>query len=454
MIRPVATSWPGFQARPRPISITPSGAARQAHEAGTWRRDLGLRKRTLLELSRLAKRDRDRLALLDSLEVGLIQTISRRLGGQALVRNLEYFSTWVDKIFGDVVPVPSGRVLDFTRREPYGVVAAITAWNTPSLFLGSKLGPALAAGNSIVLKPSELGSLSALHLARLCAEAGVPEGVVNIVTGGGEVGDALVRHPGVDKITFTGGGRTAEKVQQAAARNLRPVHLELGGKSPHVVLADADLGRAVGGVIAGAFGLSGQACAAGSRLILEDGIHDAFVDMLVKAVAGLNVGDPLEPSSFLGPLISKSQQERVLAYVTDARAAGACCVHGGGRVERDGYFVEPTIFTDVTSEMTIGQEEIFGPLLSVFRVPDVEAATALANDTPYGLAAGIWTRDIGKAHRFAEDVRAGNVWVNQYGAIPHTVPFGGFGASGHGREGGREGILEYTEVKNVAIDIG
>ncbi len=429
------------------------GAARKAFDDTDWRHDLRLRKRVLLDLSRLAERDRERFALLDILDVGMVGAVARRFGARALVRNLEYFATWTDKIYGEVVPVPSGRVLDYTRREPYGVVAAVYAWNTPSLFLGSKVGPCLAAGNTIVLKPSELGSLSALHFARLCQEAGVPPGVVNVVTGGPEVGEALVGHPGVDKVTFTGGTEGGRRVQATAAARLTPVHLELGGKSPHVVLADADLDRALGAVIAGAFLLSGQACAAGTRLLLDRAVHDPFLERLVGAVKGLRVGDPLDPEVLLGPLISERQLDRVRGLVEAGRAEGAELLVGGEPIDGPGYFFAPTVFGRVGSPMRIAREEIFGPVLSVFAVDGLEDAIRVANDTPYGLAAGIWTRDLRAAHRFAEAVRAGTVWINQYGSISHTAPFGGMGRSGYGREGGHEALLEYTQVKNVSADL-
>ncbi|MDP6978375.1 MAG: aldehyde dehydrogenase family protein [Myxococcota bacterium] len=429
-------------------------AARRAFEQTDWHRNSTLRARTLQSLARLAKRDRDHIALLDCLEVGAVRGIARRLGAQALVRNLEYFASWADKIYGEVVPVPSGRVLDYARREPYGVVAAITAWNTPALFVGSKLGPALAAGNTVVLKPSEFGSLSALHFAKLCAEAEIPPGVVNIVSGGAATGEALIRHPDVAKITFTGGTGTGRRIQAAAADNLVPVHLELGGKSPHVVLADADLDQAVGGVIAGGFGLSGQTCAAGSRLILQREIHDAFLEKLSDAVSMLSIGDPLDPKTFLGPLIHEQHLERVLGYVASGIAEGAELVVGGKRAEFAGPFMQATLFSGVESEMRIACEEIFGPVLSVMCVEDAEQAARVANETRYGLGAGIWTRDVKTALRFAESVRAGNVWVNQYGSLPHTVPFGGYGHSGQGREGGRQALEEYTQIKNVSIDLG
>jgi acyl-CoA reductase-like NAD-dependent aldehyde dehydrogenase len=419
----------------------------------THRRDL------LLRLARLVDENSDEITRLEAIDTGMPVSLARRLAAQALRRNLEYYAGWAERLYGDVVPVGAG-AFDYTRLEPHGVIGAIIPWNTPALFCGGKVGAALACGNTTVLKPSRWGSLTPLRLAELCAEAEVPPGVVNIVCGGAATGQALVEHPGVDAISFTGSTSTGSGVMAAAASRVKHVHLELGGKSPNIVFADADLDRAALGVAGGCFGLSGQACAAGTRLLVEASIAPSLLEKVVQLAASFPVGDPLEKSTVMGPLVSREQLDRVMGYIEVGRKdAELLC--GGERLTTSqldarlsgGYFMPPTVFGGCANEMTICREEIFGPVLCAITFETAEEAIAIANDTEYGLAAGIWTRDLARAHRVAAQLQAGTVWVNSYGNLPNAAPFGGYKGSGIGREGGREAIREYTQVKNVYVDL-
>jgi aldehyde dehydrogenase (NAD+) len=349
-------------------------------------------------------------------------------------------------------------VFNFTREEPFGVVAAITPWNSPLLLAAWKLAPALAAGNTVVWKPSEFSSVSALEFGRLFAEAGLPPGVVNIVTGfGSEIGDALVTHPKVAKIAFTGGDRTGAAVYASAARSIKPVTLELGGKSANIVFDDAPLDDAVKGVVSGIFAATGQTCIAGSRALIQRKVVDEFTEGLLALARTAKKGDPLDDATQVGPITTRPQFGKVLEYIEIAKGEGASCALGGGPAKRpecgEGWFVEPTIFTGVRPEMRIAQEEVFGPVLGIIPFDDEDEALAIANGTLYGLAAGVWTQSIRRALSMSEQLEAGTVWVNTYRAVSYMSPFGGYKRSGIGRESGQSAIREYLQEKSVWIDI-
>jgi len=368
-----------------------------------------------------------------------------------------YFGGLADKVEGSVMPIDKPGFFNFTQYEPLGVVVIITPWNSPLLLASWKIAPALAAGNAVVLKPSEYTSASALEFARLVEEAGFPDGAFNVVTGyGQEVGAALVEHPKTARIGFTGGDAGGVRVYEAAARGLKKVSLELGGKSPNIVFDDANLDNAVRGAVMGIFAATGQTCMAGSRLLLQDTIHDAFVEKLLDLARTAKMGDPSDPGTQVGPVTTRPQYEKVLNYIDVAKSEGATCVLGGGPALRpecgDGWFVEPTIFTGVRNDMRIAQEEVFGPVLSIVRFRDEEEAVAIANDTLYGLAAAVWTSDIRRAFTMAKRIRAGTIWVNAYRTVSFMSPFGGYKRSGLGRENGQEMIKEYLQTKSVWIN--
>jgi aldehyde dehydrogenase (NAD+) len=343
-------------------------------------------------------------------------------------------------------------------REPIGVVAAITPWNSPLALLMWKLAPAVAAGNTIVIKPSEVTPISTLLLADLIVEAGFPAGVVNVVTGQGQVGAWLTEHPEIDKIAVTGSTHVGRMVSMTAAKDFKRYSLELGGKSPNIVFADSDIDNAVNGVIAGIFAATGQTCLAGSRVLVEDSIYDEFTKKLVARTEKIVIGDPNDPKTEMGTLACKAQYEKVLKYLEIGKSEGATLLTGGKHPTspelQTGLFVEPTIFGDVKNSMRIAREEIFGPVASVIRFKTEEEAIEIANDTKFGLAAGVWTNDLKRAHRVVARLRAGTVWVNNYRRTNYAMPFGGYGESGVGRENGVDSVYEYTEVKSVWIDIG
>lgn len=434
-------------------------AADRAFRAPGWR---GLtataRGKLLMRFADLLEEEADRLAEIESHDNGKLIT-EMRAQCRYLPEWYRYFGGLADKIEGAVLPIDKPLMHTFTRPGPIGVVACITPWNSPLLLLGWKLAAALAAGNTAVIKPSEHASCSTLAFAALFERAGFPSGVVNTVTGvGGEAGAALAAHPAVRKIAFTGGEPGGVAVYRAAAEQLKSVTLELGGKSPNIIFADADLEKAVFGAISGIFAATGQTCIAGSRLLVERCVHDAVVARLVEVAKAARIGDPRSEETQVGPVTTREQHAKVLDHIDRARASGARCVLGGGRPSADGldrgWFVEPTIFTGVDNAMPIAREEVFGPVLAVIPFDDEDQAVAIANDSPFGLAAGVWTTDITRALRMSERIEAGTVWVNTYRAVSYMAPFGGTKRSGIGRESGQAAINEFLETKTVWIDMG
>jgi acyl-CoA reductase-like NAD-dependent aldehyde dehydrogenase len=429
-------------------------AAASAFADGRWSGRLaGERALLLLRLADLIERYAEVLTRQQIFENGKLIG-EMRPGMAAIAADCRFFAGLAETHGGATVPAPRPGFTTFTLREPMGVVAAITPWNTPLGLLGWKLFPALAAGNTVVIKPSEVTPTSTLLLAELVQEAGIPEGVVNVVTGGPAAGAALVAHPGVAKIAFTGSTATGQAIASEAARRSARVTLELGGKSPNVIFADAELDDAVNGVMAGIFAASGQSCIAGSRVLVEGPVYDRVCELLAERGSRIVPGDPLDSATQLGPVASRAQLGKILSYFAIARDEGLRCITGGGRLERPGYFVAPTVYRDVPPDSRIAREEIFGPVAAMIRFDGEDEAVRIANDTRYGLAAGIWTQDLRRAHRMLHRIRAGTIWVNNYRVIGHTLPFGGYGQSGIGREMGAAALDAYTEVKSVWIDTG
>ena len=434
-------------------------AVKAAWEAfrGPWRSmTASARGAVLRKFGDLVAENAERLAELESRDNGKLITEMR---GQLryIPQWFYYFGGLADKIEGRVIPIDKPGVFNFTREEPLGVVAAITPWNSPLMLATWKLAPALAAGNTVVWKPSEFSSVSAFAFGELFEQAGFPPGVVNIITGfGGEIGEALVTHPRVAKVAFTGGDATGQHVYELAARGIKKVTLELGGKSANIVFDDAEIDNAVKGAVSGIFAATGQTCIAGSRLLVQRSIHDRFMDKLLALARTARMGDPLDDSTQVGPITTPSQYRKVLEYIEIAKGEGAACVLGGAAATRpecgDGWFVEPTIFTGVDPRMRIAQEEVFGPVLSVIPFDTDDEAVEIANDTLFGLAAGVWTSSIKRALRMSERLEAGTVWVNTYRAVSYMSPFGGYKRSGLGRESGVSAIRDYLQEKSVWID--
>jgi len=430
-------------------------AARKAFDEGPWPR-MGAheRGRIVWRLGDLIQQNLDEMARLESLCTGKTLFDSGKVEIPFAADVFRYYAGWATKIHGETLQLREN-AFTFTLRQPVGVIGAIVPWNFPFLLSSWKLGPALAAGNTVVLKPASQTPFTALKFAELCQEAGLPPGVVNVVTGpGGKVGMAMVRDPRVDKIAFTGSTEVGKQIMREAAGTLKRLSLELGGKSPNIVFADADMEAAVRGAMTGIFYNKGEVCAAGSRLFVEEPIHDEFVSKLTDRVKTLKVGDPMDKSTRMGPVVSKAQMDTVMSYIEAGNREGAKLVAGGKRaVSGKGYFVEPTIFDGVSNTMTIAREEIFGPVLSVIPFRSVDNGLAQGNATTYGLAAAVWTRDVAKALKAARAIRAGTVWVNAYNLFDAALPFGGFKESGFGREMGSVGLDHYTEVKTVWVDL-
>ncbi len=431
-------------------------AARAALQ-GPWAK-LSARERGRL-LWRLGERlfeRADHVARLETLHNGKPIFESRQIEIPASAECFEYYAGWADKIQGETIPV-KGHHLTYTLRDPVGVVAAIVPWNFPLLLTAWKVAPALACGNTVIIKPASQTPLTALALAEIALEIGLPPGVLNVVTGpGARVGRRLVEHPGIDKIAFTGDTKTGREIMRGASETLKRITLELGGKSPNIVFPDADLDAAVRGATIGIFYGKGEVCAAGSRLLVHRAIKEEFLAKVVARTKKMVPGDPLDPKTRLGAMASKAHFERVLGYIETGKKEGACLVAGGSRADigtGKGYFLQPTIFADVTPTMTIAREEIFGPVLAVVDFEEVDEAIERANESSYGLAAGVWTRDIKKAHDVARRLQAGTVWINTYNVYDAAAPFGGYKQSGFGRELGAHALEHYTQVKTVWVDL-
>src|SRR5579883_524380 len=433
-------------------------AARKAFESGPWPKlTPAQRGRLLWKLSDLIEQHAEELAQLETLDNGKPIKYSKAADIPLTVEHFRYFAGWATKIEGNTIPVSIPNIFTYTLREPVGVVGQIIPWNFPIQMAAWKLAPALACGNTVILKPAEQTPLSALRLGELILEAGFPEGVVNIVPGFGETaGAALSAHPDVDKIAFTGSTEVGKKILQASIGNLKRVTLELGGKSPNIIFPDADLKYAIRGALTAIFFNQGQVCTAGSRMFVHKLVYDQVVDGLSNMAKGMKIGHGIDPNTDLGPLVSQEQLERVTGYIETGKREGARAATGGARAEGEhltGYFVQPTVFDDVKDEMTIAREEIFGPVVVALPFEDIEEVAARANRSIYGLAAGVWTSDVKKVHRMAAALKAGVVWANTYNQFDAAAPFGGYKQSGYGREMGHAVLDAYTQTKTVWVNL-
>jgi aldehyde dehydrogenase (NAD+) len=432
-------------------------AARASFESCAWRgKDPSEKERILWRLADLMERHKDELAAIESLENGKTLREALRADVNPGIDAVRYYAGWVRRMYGETIPV-DGPYFNYTLREPVGVVGAIVPWNYPTCIATWKFAPALACGCSVVLKPSELTPLTALKMARLALEAGIPAGVFNVITGyGPTAGDTLARHMDVDKISFTGSIQTGRALMKASAEsNLKRVSLELGGKNPNIIFPDCDMDAAIASAFSGIFANKGEVCSAGSRLLVHQDIHDKFVERLTERARKMKVGDPFDSASEMGSQISEQQLRRILGYIETGKKEGAQLRCGGERdqdgANAKGYFVQPTIFSDVKPGMKIAQEEIFGPVLATIRFKDADEAIAIANGTVYGLVSAVWTRDIQLAHRMAREIKAGSVWVNTYNGFDSASPFGGYKQSGFGRDLGAYALEQYTSIKSVWI---
>jgi aldehyde dehydrogenase (NAD+) len=426
-------------------------AARMQFESGEWSKmDARDRGRLMNKLADLIEEEADELAALESLDNGKPIRDSKAADLPLTIDCLRYYAGYADKIHGQTIPI-RGNYFCYTRKEPVGVVGQIIPWNFPMLMVAWKWGPALAAGCTVVMKPAEQTPLTCLRMARLAQKAGIPDGVINVVPGFGATGAAVVKHPGIDKIAFTGSGETAQIIMRDAAPTLKRITFELGGKSPNVVFDDANVDAAIAGAHFGLYFNQGQSCCAGSRVFVQEKIYDKFIDRLSGMNKTRKLGDPLDPATEQGPQVDQAQFDKIMRYIDLGNKEGAKCVTGGKRHGTRGFYVEPTLFVDVKDNMAIATDEIFGPVMSVLKFKDLDEIAARANNTTYGLAAAVWTRDIAKAHYLASKIKAGTVWINCYDVFDAAAPFGGYKMSGMGRELGEEGLKAYTETKTVTV---